>query len=395
MSTNATATALALRELTSFLSPAARTDVRAKAAETALQMTGMPPDELAPPRVREALDAELIPARRRLVGDVPDVSRPARAALTNLSATGLLLPNSKCMDGKKEFFRWLVDDVRDSRGSGALLVNLTSYPGGPERVHEHYLGGAGRAVATLLEAASDAARMDLGTREECFAAVRNLTTIVDAQSAVIESDACLELLLRIAATGETAEMRRDASGALRHTLVTKDVGRIARVLSRDGAGWLTAALVLGVGPGLFSFPELNDTIDDERLEREGASDVLLRVYRGQFRFARDPHRDARDLVVDCLACLCSSPAGRERMRAVKIYPALRGYHPHESDEAVSDKVHGVVDILLADEEDLMRDSTAVVPAAATTTAPATVASGVGGVSGARAGTGGDAAWEVD
>ena len=336
-----------LTELVGFLAPSNRSDVRALAAKHILEMTGG--DLLAGgPKVRSIWENLAVPQLVRWIGDNESIAQPCRDALVNLSASSLFYPTASAITSKTQFWRWLVDEVQQS---GPLLVNLTSLPKGADKIEEHIIGGTNRACAELLASAS--VSKDVKIREWCFAAVRNLTVHEGARKGLADSTPSLKMLLETAALGSTSMQRRDAAGAIRNLLVHKDPGVHARALSYDAPGWLTSGLVLGLGMELCpTFKELNDSLHDDRQERVGMSPILAKMFKGELspRACLDPDRDHRELLVDCLILLASTKAGRDKMKAVKVYPAIRTYHPHEKEEAISDKVYDLVDFLIAEEE---------------------------------------------
>ena len=335
-----------LKELIGFLGPNNRSDVRAMAAKHIVEMTGG--DLLnASDSVKQIWETLAVPQLVRWLGDQESISQPCRDALVNLSAHAMFSPASPCVSSKVQFWRWLIDEAK---ASGPLLVNLTTHTTGPGKIEEHIIGGTNRACAELLSTCSVA--KDEKTKEYCLAAVRNLTVHEGARQGLAESTPSLRLLLETLALGSTFPQRRDAAGALRNLLLSKDSGVHGRVLAADGAGWLTASLILGLGTEVCPpFSELNDTLDDERQERENMSPVLAKLFRGELTKTAclDPDREARDLSVDCLLLLASLRTGREKLRETKVYPAIRAYHPHEPDSELSDKVYDLVDFLISDE----------------------------------------------
>lgn len=230
---------------------------------------------------------------------------------------------------------------------------MTAQTGGPERVEEFVTGGVERVVAELM------ARCALGKQsqeltERCLGAIRNLTTHANGRKSVSESTKAMDYILRTLCLGLTGNQRRDAAGTMRNILLSKDVAVHSRVLALDGAGWLVASLILGLGKeDCPSFAELDATLDDERNEHDDMSPVLTKLFKGDLSKmpALDANKDARDMSVDCLILLGFNRAGREKMRAVKIYPAVRAYHPLERDEDLNNKVYDFVDLLISDEED--------------------------------------------
>jgi hypothetical protein len=338
---------LSITELTTFLSPSTRLDVRTEAAKNALSITGLPTTTLTSGDVKQVIDDKLIPSLVKLIGDVTSVSKPCIEALVNLSAIGLFIPKHKTIVNKPEFWKWIIEEIDITVSS--LLVNLTSTIGGPEKINEFYLGGAGRACAHILEYASIESR-PIKYRENAFAIVRNLTTIPEAQSTCVDSVASIKLLLSTCAMGTTPAMRRDSAGSLRHILLNKDSGRIARILAQDGAGWLASGLILALGSHA-----LIDDRDDKRKEREGTSPVIRTLYEnnGFLKFLPSPgDRDAREIMIDCLICIASKKAAREKLREIRVYPLIRAYHPNEEDKIIHEKVTGLVELLIATEEEL-------------------------------------------
>ena len=337
-----------LVELTSFLAPTNRSDVRAMAAKHILEMTGG--DLLAGgPKVRQIWENLAVPQLVKWLGDQDAIAHPCRDALVNLSANSLFFPTAPAIASKTQFWRWLIDEVKQS---GPLLVNLSSLPKGADKIEEHIIGGTNRACAELLATCS--VSKDIQVREWCLAAIRNLTVHEGARKGLAESSQSLRLLLEIAALGSTSSQRRDASGAIRNLLIHKDVGIHARALSADAGGWLTSGLVLGLGSEVCpSFADLNATLQDERNERVGMSPVLEKMFKGELakRACMDPDKDHRDLLVDSLLLLATMKGGREKLRATKIYPAIRVYHSHEKEESISDKVFDLVDFLISEDDD--------------------------------------------
>jgi len=329
-----------LVELADFLSPQNRPDVRAQAAEHVKALAVS--NDLAP--FASTVDAAIVPALIKLTGDVAAVSKPVIDALVNLSAAGLFLPSSPAVASRASFWRWLVAEPSE------LLVNLTSHPAGPLKVDAHVIGGASRAVMDLVAHAH--AHADNNAARVCLQAVRNLTTVEAAQSALVQSSAALAYLLN-ALLSANAAVSQAAAGALRNCAIENDLAKHAQLLKRDAGGYLAAALLLHVGA-----IDVRSALDDERHERVGMSPVLLRVFAGELKPHACPDVETRSLAVDCLARLATSRSGRALLRQSQVYPALRTYHLHERDEAVSEKVFGVVDLLLLEgEDDAAEDAT--------------------------------------
>ncbi|CDI75953.1 hypothetical protein, conserved [Eimeria praecox] len=62
---------------------------------------------------------------------------------------------------------------------------------------------------------------------------------------------------------------------------------------------------------------------------------------------------ARSLAVECLAALATSPHGRETLRWFGVYEVLRAAFCIETDEAIRDKIEGIVHLLVFSEEELL------------------------------------------
>ncbi|KAH9260606.1 hypothetical protein BASA81_001073 [Batrachochytrium salamandrivorans] len=338
-------TELLLKELVSFLAPSTRVDIRIEAAKGILLMSAQETLRTEAPQVKLAWETIVIPQLVKWIGDQPQISKPCIEALTNLAAISIFSPNSSFITSKTSFWRWLFEDILSS---GPLLVNLTAHPQGPGKIEQHVIGGSGRACAELLAIASNA-KSPAKAREYCLSATRNLTLDTQARNSFTKSSLAL-LCGTMVEKQSTVEMRRDAAGALRNLLLEKDVEMVASFLDVDGAGFLGASLLLRL-------PRSELDLKEERGERNGMSPVLLKVFNGDFKFIPVVSEEVEDMVIECLLLCAASRTGRERMRAVQLYAALRSYHPTIMDdgespnEVLSAKVYELVEFLISDEEE--------------------------------------------
>lgn len=333
-----------LEELVSFLGPKQRSDVRKVAAESILGLSAGTIEEAD----RSSWTSVVVPHLVKFLGDQEDVAQPCRSALVNLAAQSILSPTTPVISERKQFWSWL---VHETSVSGPLLVNLTAHPQGPTQLEKNVIGGARRATSELIATAS--ALQANSTLGHCIATLRNLSVTEGAQAAICESDQALSWLLNLSVLGHTNEVRRDAVGTLRNVLLERDATVHSRILNLDGGAWLTASVVVGLGEDTCPpFEKLNSSIDDERDERVGMAIPLKDLLEERLvkRPLLAPCDDCRDLALDSLLLLATTPNGREVLRKNQIYPVIRAYHPLEKQEHISDKVYELVSIVMAEED---------------------------------------------
>lgn len=88
----------------------------------------------------------------------------------------------------------------------------------------------------------------------------------------------------------------------------------------------------------------------EELDPEESADMLPDLQLLPPDKKRDPEPDILTIHLDTLLLLGTTRPGRERMRAVRVYPLIREAHAHVEDDGVREACERLVQILMRDEE---------------------------------------------
>lgn len=340
-----------VEELVGFLR-APRPDVRKQAAETVLSLTGTDAGVVLLLSTHGD-DKDVLSLLARLIGDQEAIAQYAVAALVNMStndrANAALVEKKLFWSSLLETLKGLQDIKSNSaavppilRNCVKLLNNVTTSVAGANRLIEGRLGReyGGLDVKLLLRAFlrkpaeipeaglvfTNTTRIDEGRdiflKEDGLQAIKQLITLVTAEDPVLRRGAVLTL-------------RNCCFDTSRHDLLMKSTHLVDTFLQRL------------IGPEGIESPE--DFADlSTRLQ-----DVINTSHEpGNEPLERETEDDVRRGIVDTLVILCTTRPGREGLREHNTYGVVKVYHPTESNEEISEVVFKLVDMLLADEEDI-------------------------------------------
>lgn len=275
---------------------------------------------------------KVVDGLKRLLGDRADIAESAVSALVNLSVEPALLEailSSKIVAG-------LMDGLRDpdctyKRGILMLLTNISQTPEGCDQLMQK--GAAGGALVGLhfrrlvqmfvtsgkqpAPGASSFGGFTVGNNaasdelEYSGSIVHNVTQLPEARAILLEPERGIFAALMPQLQARNPLRRRAAAGILRNCCAHTDAASVEYLLSQT-VDVVTHLLLPLAGPDRYAAGE-----------KEGMHPTL---YAQGHRKEREGDSHTRRLLVEALALLAVTRAGREHLRRARSYPVVKTFH---------------------------------------------------------------------
>jgi len=329
-----------VEELSQFLSPDNRLDVRAVALAEILGLTGTPAGLQVLSSVK-AVQSSLV----SLVADTSEViATDACLALINLSS------DPTCAQSLLELPDLIVTlckIVRDRESKLAdkgtqVLSNLTRDLASASAVHSQMLRagiGVDSLINILCQEGYNTAGQDLRFLGPVLS---NLSQLVEVRKEILEPNKCvIQRLLPFTEYSKSVVKRGGVVGTIRNCC-----------FDTEHHEWL-------LGPQVDIMPRLllplagptPEDLEDEDIEK---LPVDLQYLDEDKKIESDV--DIKTMLLEGLTQLCATKAGRVFMREQNVYVVLRQFHKVEEDRACLLAAENIIDILIKTEEEINLDN---------------------------------------